>query len=316
MKCFFLVLVIVHILAVFGNEKVKNVDGDSSSKSKLPRERVCRSQAELKFEKKPPIWKAESKPLSACSQFSHNTCCTKEHTNVIKRRNLLTAAARFNPTCRDYHASFNCMACHGPVGTKSITKVCEAFCRNWFTACQDEYYSAVADGGLRPCTNSAVLCSQLHTVADSGNSFCRKMGLQVYLENKSDDGYDESLDDEDELLLSLESDTNNNINEGRCYDGSPPKRRMKREQELPGYRRGSWKDAHRRRTSSFSNSNSTNAALAILVTAVSVLLGIVFVFFKSKAGRLAQIDPKFWTARKRKMLKESPRVEDTESDDE
>ena len=168
-----------------------------------------------------PIAQAESKPMSACHQFRQNTCCNRTHTDVIKRRNLFTAAARFNGACRQAHSHLNCMACHGEVGTGALRGVCPHLCDTLYAKCGEEYYSAGADGSLMPCYGNAVLCSQLNLIVKNGRELCDALNVPVA---------ERDVDDDDDLLLLLDDedeededeDEDEDVGRGSSRSRSPP----------------------------------------------------------------------------------------------
>ena len=69
-----------------------------------------------------------------------------------------------------------CSVCHPDVGTGKLRTVCTRTCDEWYSACEQEFYSANSDGTLRPCFGNALVCSPLSYIAQSGTAFCKRMG--------------------------------------------------------------------------------------------------------------------------------------------
>jgi len=90
------------------------------------------------------------------------------------------ASARHSSSCRKYTELFNCMPCHGEVGTGERTAACGPFCNDWYDACRDEFYQTSMDGAtIRPCFGDFLICSPLSAIVSDGPSLCNRMGVSV-----------------------------------------------------------------------------------------------------------------------------------------
>ena len=84
--------------------------------------------------------KSNAAPLNACERFAKYTCCNRTHTDMIRRKDLETAAAGFGSRCRDWSSIAMCMPCQGDVGLGKIKSICSSSCDEWFDSCRAEYY--------------------------------------------------------------------------------------------------------------------------------------------------------------------------------
>ena len=142
---------------------------------------------------KAPHSKSSWQPMIACRKFADNTCCSRNDTEVIQKYNLMGSSAGHSETCQKYTQEFNCMPCHGDVGTGTLSNVCANFCTAWYDACRDDFFKTQRSAStLRPCFGDYLICSPLSSIVNDGRSFCETMGLSV-----SDDA-------------------------SNCYDGTPP----------------------------------------------------------------------------------------------
>eukprot|EP00945_MAST-04E_sp_MAST-4E-sp1_P007674 g7674.t1 len=209
-------LLVAVVALVFGSRSFSTVDARKKRGSRraqdaekndwppvLEEGTYCKSQGEQKFDPVLPVFKAKKAPkettMSFCTQFKHNTCCNRSHTDWALIRSRQAAAARVNPTCKQMIEVVSCSHCHADVGRKLIQGVCRPLCDAWFNACREEFFSSSGLSKLRPCMDSALLCSRLDDIVTDGDGLCKKMGYEVVNVESTEDG-----------------------GRKKCYDGSAP----------------------------------------------------------------------------------------------
>lgn len=185
-----------------GNRQTKDVE-DNGWPPALEEGTYCKSQGEQKFDPVLPVFKAKKAPkattMSFCTQFKHNTCCNRTHTDWALIRSRQAAAAGVSPTCKQMIEIVSCSHCHGDVGKMLVQGICRPLCDAWFNACREEFFSSSGLSKLRPCMDSALLCSRLDDIVKDGEGLCTKMGYKVISNKGGDDDGSKT-----------------------CYDGSAP----------------------------------------------------------------------------------------------
>eukprot|EP00741_Cyanophora_paradoxa_P002509 tig00000076_g2433.t1 len=121
--------------------------------------------------------------LSFCRHYTKNSCCLRNHTDLVLAELLPTikadlASKPFSPKCTEATIEAKCAICEPAVGMGMLPTVCASFCKRWHRACADDLFSfSESKQRLVPCGAEELICSPGKLVAAGPAEFCSLMGL-------------------------------------------------------------------------------------------------------------------------------------------
>ena len=196
-------------------------------------EGICQPlSSEFDFAKKPPHAASD---LAFCKEYRAHTCCDKTSTlNVLRQLGPLFSpdsdiAATFSDRCRQISSTIACAPCHPDVGTRKQQGICPQMCSDWYYACSAGLYTE-ADGILKPCVESSLVCAPLHAIVKSPAEFCERTGAGVGREEHKHVNEEvlELIRRDQKESARLEAPSTNedspvdDSNESTCFDGTIP----------------------------------------------------------------------------------------------
>ena len=123
----------------------------------------------------------QRRTLPFCAEYESCTCCDPRQAQGILRRiisGLRDPSLSLN--CRDATARMACRPCDPAVGTNLRSAVCLGACNDWYISCKNDFFEqSQLDGQIRPCSEEAIVCSQLSEIAQDGSDLCKAHGLAV-----------------------------------------------------------------------------------------------------------------------------------------
>jgi len=134
-----------------------------------------------------------SQDLQFCQEHHKRTCCEREHSRQALGQFALYSLER-SDRCSQMSKLALCSLCDGDVGVGIKAQaervvLCPTFCRRWYQACADDFFTASGAGGLQPCSPTSLVCSPLAETTEDSASFCSMVGFSVSKE-ESDRCYD------------------------------------------------------------------------------------------------------------------------------
>jgi len=134
-----------------------------------------------------------SQDLQFCNEHHKRTCCEREHSRQALSQFAVYSLER-SERCSQMSKLAMCSMCDGDVGVSIKAQaervvLCPSFCRQWYQACADDFFTFSGAGGLQPCVPTSLVCSPLAEAAEDSASFCSKVGFSVS-EEESERCYD------------------------------------------------------------------------------------------------------------------------------
>ncbi|KAL7066081.1 hypothetical protein ACR3K2_34660 [Cryptosporidium serpentis] len=128
-----------------------------------------------------------------CKEHERRTCCNKSHPNILSRLySTFILNTSLSQNCVTYYLKSWCSYCDADVGIgmKLYQKkpvLCHSLCEDWYNSCKTDYFgdsnnylihdNTLISARITPCSETSVLCSQLHTITTNPDEFCRLNGF-------------------------------------------------------------------------------------------------------------------------------------------